>query len=151
MFALDLLPIDPTPGVEILTGDLRCDDTVKRLLEVVNDSPIDVVLSDMAPNFTGSPAVDQPRSLLLCERALEVTRQVLKPSGTLLIKCFQGEGFDSFLRSLRHEFTRVLTRKPPASRPGSREIYLLARDFQHRPPGADDIGKGHLGASRHPA
>jgi len=126
VFALDLLEMEPLPGVSFLQGDFREQEVLDRLLALLDGRPVDVVLSDMAPNVSGVAAVDQPRSMYLCELALDFSRQVLKPGGTLVAKVFQGEGFDQLVRELRGSFGRVVTRKPRASRPKSREVYLVA-------------------------
>ncbi len=130
VFALDLLEMEPVPGVTFLQGDFREQAVLDRLLERLAGRPVDLVLSDMAPNTSGIEAVDQPRSILLCELALDFARQVLRPGGAMVTKIFQGEGFDAFLRELRGGFTRVASRKPRASRPASRELYLVATGFK---------------------
>ena len=89
---------------------------------------VDLVLSDMAPNVSGT-AADQPRMMYLCELALDLGRKVLKPGGTMVVKTFQGEGFDAYLKEVRGAFARVASRKPKSSRPQSRELYLVARGF----------------------
>lgn len=129
VIALDLLPMDPLPGVLFLQGDFREDETLSALLEQLGGEPADLILSDMAPNVSGMMAVDQPRVMYLCELALDLARQVLKPDGGLVVKIFQGEGFDAYLKELRGSFTRVVSRKPKSSRAGSREIYLVANGF----------------------
>jgi 23S rRNA (uridine2552-2'-O)-methyltransferase len=91
---------------------------------------VDLVLSDIAPNMSGVNAVDQPRSIYLVELALDMARRVLAPGGTFVAKVFQGEGFDELFRAARESFEKVLTRKPRASRPRSREVYLVARGFR---------------------
>ncbi len=128
--ALDLLPIDPLPGVTVLQGDFTEQAVLDRLLGELDGRPVDLVLSDMAPNMSGMKAVDQPRSALLAELALDCARQVLRPKGDLLLKMFQGEGFDPLLAELRAAFSKVVVRKPKASRPRSREVYLLARNYR---------------------
>ncbi|NKN31619.1 23S rRNA (uridine(2552)-2'-O)-methyltransferase RlmE [Marichromatium bheemlicum] len=127
--ALDLLPIDPLPGVEILQGDFREQAVLKQLERVLEEAPLDVVLSDMAPNITGTAVVDQARVMYLVELALELARVRLKPGGALAVKVFQGAGFDDYLRALRQSFSRVVTRKPKSSRSESREVYLVAKGF----------------------
>ena len=134
MIALDILPMDPIPGVEIIEGDFREDEVLERLLNVLNqgreDSPgADLVISDMAPNISGMEVVDIPRSYYLNELALDLARTVLKPGGGLLVKLFQGEGFDTYQKELKQSFSRVVMRKPKASRARSREIYALATGF----------------------
>jgi 23S rRNA (uridine2552-2'-O)-methyltransferase len=128
--ALDLLPIEPLPGVTVLQGDFTEQAVLDRLLGELDGRPVDLVLSDMAPNMSGMKAVDQPRSALLAELALDCARQVLRPKGDLLLKMFQGEGFDPLLAELRAAFSKVVVRKPKASRPRSREVYLLARNYR---------------------
>jgi 23S rRNA (uridine2552-2'-O)-methyltransferase len=128
--ALDLLPIEPLPGVEVLQGDFTEQAVLDRLLGVLDGHPVDLVLSDMAPNMSGMKAIDQPRAALLAELALDCARQLLVPGGALLLKMFQGAGFDELLRELRLAFADVATRKPSASRARSREVYLLARNYR---------------------
>jgi len=124
--ALDRLPMEPLADVTFLQGDFREDAPLRGLHEALSGEPVDLVLSDMAPNLSGSAAVDQPRILHLGELALDLARQVLKPGGTLVVKAFQGEGFDAYLKELRGSFRRVASRKPRSSRPSSRELYLVA-------------------------
>ena len=129
IIAVDLLPMDALPGVEFVAGDFRDDDVVGRLLAAVGEEGADLVMSDMAPNITGTKVVDQPRSMYLVELALDMARRVLKPGGNFVCKVFQGEGFDEFVRDARNSFERVRVFKPKASRAGSREVYLVARKF----------------------
>ncbi len=124
--ALDILPMDPLPDVEFIQGDFCEQEVCERLLGLVGER-VDLVMSDMAPNISGVKAVDQPRAMHLAELALDFSRNVLTPEGNLLIKAFQGEGFDVLVRELRSAFRKVLVRKPGASRSRSREVYLLAR------------------------
>jgi 23S rRNA (uridine2552-2'-O)-methyltransferase len=130
LFALDILPIEPLPGVDILRGDFREDAVLHQLETRVGDQMVDVVLSDMAPNISGVDVADQAASIQLCELALEFAKAHLKPRGTLLVKAFQGEGFDGFLAAVREAFESVAIRKPKASRQRSSEVYLLARNFR---------------------
>jgi 23S rRNA (uridine2552-2'-O)-methyltransferase len=127
--ALDLLPMDPIPGVDFIEGDFTAAATLQALRELVGPKPIDLVMSDMAPNISGNRAMDQPRSMALLDEALLFAREVLRPGGDFLAKAFQGEGIDAFTRELKAHFKTVKTIKPKASRPESREIYLLARSF----------------------
>ena len=127
--AVDLLPMDALPEVEFVLGDFRDDEVFEQLLESVGESGADLVLSDMAPNITGTKVVDQPRSMYLVELALDMARKVLKPGGSFVCKVFQGGGFDEFVRDARNSFERVRVMKPNASRAGSREVYLVARNF----------------------
>lgn len=130
VIALDLLPIEPLAGVTVLQGDFTEQAVLDRLLGELEGRAVDLVLSDMAPNMSGMKAVDQPRAALLAELALECAREVLRPGGDLLLKMFQGEGFDPLLAELRAAFAKVVVRKPKASRPRSREVYLLARNYR---------------------
>jgi len=127
--AVDLLPMDALPDVEFVQGDFLEDEVFERLLQAVGEDGADLVMSDIAPNISGTKAVDQPRSMNLVELALDMARRVLKPRGNFVCKVFQGEGFDEFVRDARNSFERVRVIKPKASRPGSREVYLVARNF----------------------
>ena len=128
--AVDLLPMDALPGVDFVLGDFLDDAVFESMLERIGDSPADLVMSDMAPNISGLKAVDQPRSMVLVEAALDMARRVLRPGGSFVCKLFQGAGFDAFVRDARNSFERVRVFKPKASRPGSREVYLVARGYQ---------------------
>jgi len=130
VFALDILPMDSLPGVTFLQGDFLEPGPYAALLEAIGDGPVDLVMSDMAPNISGVKAVDQPRAMYMAELALELAKIVLKPGGDLLLKVFTGEGLDAFKRALREEFRQLYIRKPDASRPRSPEIYLLARGYK---------------------
>ena len=125
--AMDILPMEPLPGVSFLQGDFREEEVLAKLLAALDGQEIDLVLSDIAPNISGMDAVDQPRAMYLAELAVDFAAQVLRPGGDLLIKLFQGEGFDELLRALRGQYEKVVIRKPKASRPRSREVYALAR------------------------
>ena len=127
--ATDILPMDEIPGVDFVQGDFREDEVVQALLKTVGAAKVDLVLSDMAPNMAGIDAVDQPRSMYLAELAVEFADRVLAPGGDLLVKLFQGAGFDEIVRDARRRYGRVATKKPKASRSRSPEIYLLARQF----------------------
>lgn len=127
--ALDILPMDPLPGVEILQGDFREQEVLERLLEMLGDRPVDLVLSDMAPNISGMKTVDQPRAMYLAELTLDLARKVLSEGGDMVVKVFQGEGFDAWMREVRASFGRIAIRKPKASRPRSREVYVVARNY----------------------
>jgi 23S rRNA (uridine2552-2'-O)-methyltransferase len=124
--ALDILPMDALTGVEFIHGDFREPGPLEELHRLLDGRPVDLVMSDMAPNMSGIDAVDQPRQLYLCELALEFCREVLKPGGSFLAKVFQGAGFDAYLRAVKAEFDKVKMKKPPASRARSAEMYLLA-------------------------
>jgi 23S rRNA (uridine2552-2'-O)-methyltransferase len=127
VIALDVLPMDPVPGVQFIQGDFREAEVLGQLEQALQGTPVDLVLSDMAPNISGIDAADQAGSVHLAELTLEFARVHLKPGGMLLVKLFQGEGFDGFLATLRREFGKVAIRKPKASRARSREVYLLAQ------------------------
>jgi 23S rRNA (uridine2552-2'-O)-methyltransferase len=128
VIALDILPMEPIPGVEFILGDFTEDTALNDLYECLGDSHVDWVLSDMAPNISGVDSVDQPRSIELAELALDLAIQVLGDGGGFLTKVFQGEGFDAFLVAVRQNFKKVVIRKPKASRDRSREVYILARN-----------------------
>jgi 23S rRNA (uridine2552-2'-O)-methyltransferase len=125
--ALDLLPMEPIDGAELLQGDFREDAVFARLEELLGGDAVDLVLSDMAPNVSGMKAVDQPRMMYLVELAADFAERVLKPGGNLVVKAFQGEGFDAIIKTLRTDYQRVVTRKPAASRNESKEVYLVAK------------------------
>ena len=129
IIATDILPMDALPDVEFIQGDFREDEIFEKLLEVIGQEGADLVISDMAPNITGTKVVDQPRSMYLVELAMDMARRVLKPGGSFVCKVFQGEGFDEFVRDARNSFERVRVIKPKASRSGSREVYLVAINF----------------------
>ncbi|MGH8441432.1 MAG: 23S rRNA (uridine(2552)-2'-O)-methyltransferase RlmE [Nevskiaceae bacterium] len=128
--ALDVLPMDPLPGVTFIQGDFRDAPVLEALEAAVGATKVDLVLSDMAPNISGVDAADQAGTVHLAELALDFARTRLKPGGALVVKLFQGEGFDEFLKQLRQAFAKVALRKPKASRPRSREIYLVARGLR---------------------
>ena len=129
IIAMAILPMNPLDGVEFMQGDFRENEVLDLLMKKVNGTPIDLVMSDMAPNITGMDAVDQPRSMYLAELAVDFAGQVLREGGDLLFKAFQGEGFDALVKTLRGQYARVRIRKPKASRPRSREVYVLARHY----------------------
>jgi 23S rRNA (uridine2552-2'-O)-methyltransferase len=128
VIALDLLPMDALRNVTFLQGDFREDAVVRALEQELAGRPIDLVLSDMSPNISGIALSDQARAMHLAELALEFAAKHLKPGGSLLVKVFQGSGFQEFLREMRGRFAQVVTRKPEASRGRSNELYLLGRD-----------------------
>ena len=128
--ASDLLKMQTLKGVEFVEGDFSEDNVYQLILEKLEGAPVDLVISDMAPNMTGVSTVDQAQSMSLVELAVDMADQILKPGGSFLTKVFQGSGFDDLLRLLRSKFDKVLTRKPDASRSRSRELYLLARGFR---------------------
>lgn len=127
VFALDILPVEPFAGVTFIQGDFREDEVYQKLLDSLNGRAVDVVMSDMAPNMSGNKGVDIPRAMYLVELCVELADQVLKKNGDLLMKVFQGEGYNELMADLKSKYSKVITRKPLASRARSKEIYLLAR------------------------
>ena len=130
MVALDILPMDALPDVDVITGDFREEAVLSELESRFGPRAVDLVLSDMAPNTSGVSVADQVGQLYLCELALEFACKHLKFGGNFLTKAFQGEGFEAYLKALRQHFESVTIRKPKASRPRSREVYLLARSLR---------------------
>jgi 23S rRNA (uridine2552-2'-O)-methyltransferase len=130
LHALDILPMDPIAGVDFIQGDFTEQNIFDDLLLLIGNRPVDLVISDMAPNLTGSKAVDQPAMIYLAELAIDLTVQVLKPEGIFISKVFQGEGFDQFVRHVRKLFNSVSMKKPEASRAKSREVYLVAKGLK---------------------
>ncbi len=130
IIALDLLPMDALPSVEFIQGDFREDQVLAELDTLLGEDKADLVMSDMAPNISGNKAIDQPRSMYLAELALELAQRVLKPRGNFVCKLFQGEGSEALIAATRQHFERVRVMKPEASRAGSREVYLVARNYQ---------------------
>jgi 23S rRNA (uridine2552-2'-O)-methyltransferase len=128
--AVDILPMDSLPDVNFLQGDFQDEAVFRQMLELIGDQGADLVMSDIAPNITGTRVVDQPRSMYLVELALDMARRVLKPGGSFICKIFQGEGIDEFVADARKSFDRVKVMKPKASRAGNREVYLVARNYQ---------------------
>lgn len=142
--ASDILPMDAIVGVSFVQGDFTSDEVLAQIDTELGGEPVDVVLSDMAPNMSGIADVDHDRSMYLVELALDFARKRLTPGGDLLVKVFQGRGFQPFMQELRRSFRTVKVRKPPASRQRSPELYLLARDFvgDEGQPVAADQGQG---------
>jgi 23S rRNA (uridine2552-2'-O)-methyltransferase len=129
VIALDLLEMVPLAGVTFIQGDFREDAVLAELVKALDGRPVDLVISDMAPNLSGVGLVDQARAMHLAELALEFALQHLKPGGDFLVKMFQGDGFDEYIRALRGHFSQVATRKPKASRGRTNETFLLAKDL----------------------
>ncbi len=130
VLAVDLLPMAPVAGVEIFQGDFREESVMNALLASLGGTPVDLVMSDLAPNMSGTRVVDQPRAMYLAELAADFASQVLRPGGNLVVKLFQGEGFQEYVEAMRARFASVRMRKPSASRSGNRETYLVARNFR---------------------
>ncbi len=142
LIACDILPMNPIPGVTFLQGDFRDEKVFEKLYFLIGGGA-DIVLSDMAPNMSGTTAIDQPRAMFLSELALDMARRVLKKGGSFVVKVFQGEGSQEYLRDLKADFTSVRVRKPEASRDRSREVYMVATGFKGHPlsgvaPGNED-------------
>ncbi len=127
VIALDILEMPSLAGVEFLHGDFREDVVLSALVDSLRGQPVDLVLSDMAPNKSGVDAVDQPRAMYLAELAMEFSDNHLRTGGAFLIKLFQGVGFDDYVRELRRRYAKVAIRKPAASRKRSAEVYALAQ------------------------
>ncbi len=125
VLALDLLDMAPVAGVEFIQGDFREDAVLAELTFRLAGRPVDLVISDMAPNISGIAATDQARSVHLAELALEFASRHLKPGGNFLVKTFQGQGFDAFRKAMEEAFDKVVVRKPKSSRDRSSEVYLL--------------------------
>lgn len=130
LIATDILAMEPLPNVDFLQGDFREDAVLSQMDALVGSRSVDLVLSDMAPNITGIDTSDAAATVYLCELALEFAKAHLKPGGTFLTKVFQGEGIEAYTKQVRAHFGKVQVRKPKASRPRSRELYLLARNYR---------------------
>ena len=127
IIAVDILPMEPLPGVEVIQGDFTEQALLEQLLRRLGGEPVDLVISDMAPNISGIHVADQAKAIYLAELALDFARQTLRPGGGLLLKTFQGEGFPALQAEMRRHFDRLVCRKPRASRPKSREVYLVGK------------------------
>lgn len=128
--ASDILEMAPLAGVDFVQGDFTEAAVYERILQVIGETKADLVISDMAPNMSGNASSDQPQAMYLVELALDMAVTVLRPGGHFLVKVFQGEGFDAYLKDMKTRFSSVVTRKPDASRARSREVYLLGRQFK---------------------
>jgi 23S rRNA (uridine2552-2'-O)-methyltransferase len=128
--ASDILPMDSIADVEFICGDFTEEAVLKEILDTLDVNLADLVISDMAPNMSGMRAVDQPKAMYLVELALDLAQQILKPGGNFVAKVFHGEGFDEYMRLVKSNFERVVTRKPDASRPRSREVYIVAKGLK---------------------
>lgn len=130
IIALDILAMDPLEGVDFIQGDFREQAVLERLYAVLDGAPVNLVMSDMAPNMSGNKGIDQPRAIYLGELALETAKSVLIKDGVFLVKLFHGAGFEDFFKEVQQSFTKVVIRKPKASRPRSNEVYILAKGFK---------------------
>jgi len=130
LVAFDILPMDSVRGAVFIQGDFREDAALAMLDEAMAGRPVDLVISDMAPNISGIGTADQARSMHLAELALEFATQHLKAGGAFVVKVFQGEGFDDYVREMRVHFEKVAVRKPKASRDRSAEVYMLGKGLK---------------------
>jgi 23S rRNA (uridine2552-2'-O)-methyltransferase len=130
LIALDILPLDALEGVDFIQGDFREESVMEQLFIALEGLPVDLVMSDMAPNMSGNKGVDQPRAIYLGELALDTAKTVLTKNGSFLVKLFHGEGFEAIHSEIQRSFTKVAIRKPKASRPRSNEVYILAKGFK---------------------
>lgn len=130
IIATDILPMDHLHGVTFIQGDFREESVLDNILVQLENNSADLVISDMAPNISGVDSIDQPASMYLVELALDFAQQTLAENGRFLVKVFQGAGFDEYLKSVKASFSQVKIRKPKASRPRSREVYILALGFK---------------------
>ena len=130
LIALDILPMEPLDGVDFIQGDFREEAVLDLLHTMLEGAPVNLVMSDMAPNMSGNKGVDQPRAIYLGELALDTAKTVLTKEGSFLVKLFHGEGFEAFHLDVQRYFTKVVIRKPKASRPRSNEVYILAKGFK---------------------
>ncbi len=133
VIAVDILPMEPIPGVEFILGDFTRDEVLSEVLQALGDQAADLVISDMAPNLSGMKDVDQPRATYLVELALDLADQVLAQGGTFVAKCFEGEGINELRAGLKDRFRRTYNVKPKASRERSREIFLVGSGYNGRP------------------
>ncbi|SOB77493.1 23S rRNA (uridine2552-2'-O)-methyltransferase [Marinobacter sp. LV10R510-11A] len=130
VLASDILPMDAIAGVEFVQGDFTEDSVFEEIMAALGDSPVDVIISDMAPNISGVTVSDQASSMYLVELALDMASQVLKPKGSFVAKVFQGEGYEEYLKAARAVFDKVVARKPDSSRSRSREVYIVGKGFK---------------------
>ena len=130
VLATDILPMEPLKNVDFIQGDFTEEAVFNQILAALNGAKPDLIISDIAPNITGIDSADQGSSIYLVELALDMVRRVLKPKGNFVAKVFQGTGSDAYLKDLRTSFEKVSVRKPAASRPRSREVYVVAKGFK---------------------
>lgn len=130
VLASDILSMEPIAGVTFIEGDFTEESVLEQLLNAMPEDKADLVISDMAPNMSGIADIDQPQVMLLVELALDMAKQVLKPKGSFVAKVFQGEGFDQYVRQCRASFSKVVVRKPDASRARSSEVYIVGKGFK---------------------
>ncbi|EAR10973.1 23S rRNA (uridine(2552)-2'-O)-methyltransferase RlmE [Reinekea blandensis] len=128
--ASDILEMDAVPDVEFIQGDFTDEAVYQALLDCIGDRPVDLVISDMAPNMSGNAVIDQPAAMYLVELALDMAQSILRPGGAFVAKLFHGAGFDEYVKTVRQQYTKVVMRKPEASRARSRETYIVATGFK---------------------
>ncbi|MDP0561035.1 MAG: 23S rRNA (uridine(2552)-2'-O)-methyltransferase RlmE [Candidatus Endonucleobacter sp. (ex Gigantidas childressi)] len=128
--ASDILPMEPIGRVDFILGDFTQENVLDSIVEAIGIGGVDFIMSDMAPNMSGIMAVDQSRSMYLVELVLDIARRVLNTNGSFLVKVFHGDGFEAYFKDMRTSFERIKACKPKASRPGSREVYLLGKSFK---------------------
>lgn len=130
VLATDILPMDPIRNVDFIQGDFTSDTVVEQIKTWLGDGKFDLVISDIAPNLSGIDSADQARSIYFLELALDTVRLMLKPGANFVAKMFQGQGSDEYVKELRKHFGKISIRKPKASRPESREVYIVAKEFK---------------------
>jgi 23S rRNA (uridine2552-2'-O)-methyltransferase len=130
IIASDILNMNPIDKVDFVLGDFTDSVVLRNILNLLENNLVDLVISDMAPNISGIRGVDQIKAIYLIELALDMACEVLKPGGNFVVKAFHGEGFDQYVLELKKRFKQVVSRKPDASRPRSREVYIVAKDFK---------------------
>lgn len=130
VIASDILPMDSLEHVDFIQGDFTEEVVFNQILDMLDGKKVDLVISDMAPNISGVDVADQAASMYLVELAVDMARHVLKTKGDFVVKVFQGEGFDEYVKNVRQFFGKVVIRKPDASRPRSREVYLVGKGFK---------------------
>lgn len=132
IYALDILPMDNMDGVEVITGDFTKDEVLQQLVQMLGEQQVNVVMSDMAPNMSGMVSVDQPKSMYLADLAIDFAKSHLAKGGIFVSKLFHGEDFDQYIQELRSLFEKVVVRKPKASRPRSKEVYVVAKNKKNQ-------------------
>lgn len=130
LISSDILPMDGLAGATFIQGDFTEEAVYEEILAALNNDKADLVISDMAPNISGVNTTDQYASIYLVELALDMARNVLKPGGNFCAKVFQGVGYEEYVKDVRSSFNKVIIRKPAASRPRSREVYVVAKGFK---------------------
>jgi len=130
VIASDLLAMSPVAGVDFVQGDFTEQKVYEQMLDLLQGQKVGLVLSDMAPNISGNKVIDQSKAIYLAELALDFANQALAPDGTFLVKVFQGAGVDEYRKEVQASFAKLLTKKPKASRPRSKEVYILGLGFK---------------------